>query len=251
MVNNDNITENKGWISEIVTAVITAFNKFISIFKNNGIIYSLVLMLIFILFHTLIVNPIRLDNLLEQRLQHQWEKEKKEEVEKKQENEDKRLKADELITPIMEELQAKYNLDRVILFEAHNNSTNIANLPFLFYSASYEVINIDDYDTDYISDSFQRQYTTNFLGNENFVMLQHKDYLYFNNLKNYKRNKSRLLVKMKRLSIDNVMLIPIHNKKQQPILLLVICNNNPINCDEVFDYLKPFLNQIMESLIVD
>lgn len=246
--------EEKNIIQNIITMVLTAianaFGKFVGIFKKNGLIYTVIVLAFFVLAYTLIINPIRIDKMLEERLEHQYLKEQKQTADDKQKNENKRIKADELITPILEEMQSKFKLDRVILFEAHNNSTNIASLPFLFYSASYEVIDIDNYDVDYIGDSFQRQYTANFLGNENIMMLQHRDYLYFNDIQNYKRNKSRLLIKLKRLWINNVMIIPIRDKKAQPIMLIVGCNNDNIDCDAVFEYLKPFLNQIGQSLIV-
>ncbi len=237
-------------ITTIFNALSNGFSKFVGVFKKNGLIYTMIVLIAFVLTYSLIINPIRIDKMLEERLQHQYEKEQREETTKKQADEDKRIKADELITPILEQLQEKFKLDRILLFESHNSTQNIKQMPFLFYSASYEVINIDDYDVDYIGDSFQRQYTANFLGNENIMMLQHRDYLYFNDIQNYKRNKSRLIIKLKRLGINNVQIVPIRDNKQQPIMLIVICNDSEINCADVYEYLKPFLNQIGQSLIV-
>ena len=238
-------------ISTLLTSLSTAFNKFVLTFKKNGLLYTTIILLLFILTFTLIINPIRIDSIVEEQIERHYDKTKDEEQKQKSENDVKRIKADEIITPLLEDIQSKFQLDRVILFESHNNTENISHCPFLFYSATYEVIDCDDYAIDYISDSFQRQYTSNFLCNEVMMMLKHKDYIYYDNLQNYNRNKSRLLIKLKRFDVKNAMLIPIIGKEGQVIMIIVVCNNDAINCDEVYKYLKPSLSQISQSLIIE
>lgn len=238
-------------ISTLLTSLSTAFNKFVLTFKRNGLLYTTIILLLFILTFTLIINPIRIDSIVEEQIEKHYDKTKDEEQKQKSENDVKRIKADEIITPLLEDIQSKFQLDRVILFESHNNTENISHCPFLFYSATYEVIDTDDYSIDYISDSFQRQYTSNFLCNEVMTMLKHKDYIYYDNLQNYNRNKSRLLIKLKRFDVKNAMLIPIIGKEGQVIMIIVVCNNDAINCDEVYKYLKPSLSQISQSLIIE
>ena len=238
-------------ISTLLTSLSTAFNKFVLTFKKNGLLYTTIILLLFILTFTLIINPIRIDSIVEEQIEKHYDMTKNEEQKQKSENDVKRIKADEIITPLLEDIQSKFNLDRVILFESHNNTENISHCPFLFYSATYEVIDCDDYAIDYISDSFQRQYTSNFLCNEVMTMLKHKDYIYYDNLQNYNRNKSRLLIKLKRFDVKNAMLIPIIGKEGQVIMIIVVCNNDAINCDEVYRYLKPSLSQISQSLIIE
>lgn len=238
-------------ITTLLTSLSTAFNKFVLTFKKNGLLYTTIILLLFILTFTLIINPIRIDNIVEEQIEKHYSQTKDEEQKQKSENDVKRIKADEIITPLLEDIQSKFQLDRVILFESHNNTENISHCPFLFYSATYEVIDCDDYEIDYISDSFQRQYTSNFLCNEVMTMLKHKDYIYYDNLQNYNRNKSRLLIKLKRFDVKNAMLIPIIGKEGQVIMIIVVCNNDAINCDEVYKYLKPSLSQISQSLIIE
>ena len=238
-------------ITTLLTSLSTAFNKFVLTFKKNGLLYTTIILLLFILTFTLVINPIRIDNIVEEQIEKHYSQTKDEEQKQKSENDVKRIKADEIITPLLEDIQSKFQLDRVILFESHNNTENISHCPFLFYSATYEVIDCDDYAIDYISDSFQRQYTSNFLATEVMTMLKHKDYIYFDNLQNYNRNKSRLLIKLKRFDVKNAMLIPIIGKEGQVIMIIVVCNNDAINCDEVYKYLKPSLSQISQSLIID
>ena len=242
-------------LNEIITTLLTslsaAFSKFVLTFKKNGLLYTTIILLLFILTFTLIINPIRIDSIVEEQIEKHYSQTKDEEQKQKSENDVKRIKADEIITPLLEDIQSKFQLDRVILFESHNNTENISHCPFLFYSATYEVIDCDDYAIDYISDSFQRQYTSNFLCNEVMTMLKHKDYIYYDNLQNYNRNKSRLLIKLKRFGIKNTMIIPIHSKEGQVIMLIVVCNNETIYCDTVFKYLKPSLSQISQSLIIE
>lgn len=238
-------------ITTLLTSLSTAFNKFVLTFKKNGLLYTTIILLLFILTFTLIINPIRIDSIVEEQIERHYDKTKDEEQKQKSENDVKRIKADEIITPLLEDIQSKFRLERVILFESHNNTENISHCPFLFYSATYEVIDCDDYSIDYISDSFQRQYTSNFLCNEVMTMLKHKDYIYYDNLQNYNRNKSRLLIKLKRFGVKNAMIIPIRSKEGQVIMLIVVCNNDAINCDEVYKYLKPSLSQISQSLIIE
>ena len=238
-------------ITTLLTSLSTAFNKFVLTFKKNGLLYTTIILLLFILTFTLIINPIRIDSIIEEQIEKHYDKTKDEEQKQKSENDVKRIKADEIITPLLEDIQGKFQLDRVILFESHNNTENIAHCPFLFYSATYEVIDCDDYAIDYISDSFQRQYTNNFLCNEVMTMLKHKDYLYYDNLQNYNRNKSRLLIKLKRFDVKNAMLIPICSKEGQVIMLIVVCNSEIIDCESVFKYLKPSLSQISQSLMIE
>lgn len=238
-------------ITTLLTSLSTAFSKFVLTFKRNGLLYTTIILLLFILTFTLIINPIRIDSIVEEQIEKHYDKTKDEEQKQKSENDVKRIKADEIITPLLEDIQSKFKLDRVILFESHNNTENIAHCPFLFFSATYEVINTDDYDVDYISDSFQRQYTNNFLCNEVMTMLRHKDYLYYDSLQNYNRNKSRLLIKLKKYGIRNVMIIPIRDSKGQVIMLTVVCNNEKIDCDDIFKYIKPSISQITQSLIIE
>lgn len=238
-------------ITTLLTSLSTAFNKFVLTFKKNGLLYTTIILLLFILTFTLIINPIRIDSIVEEQIEKHYDMTKNEEQKQKSENDVKRIKADEIITPLLEDIQSKFRLERVILFESHNNTENISHCPFLFYSATYEVIDCDNYSIDYISDSFQRQYTSNFLCNEVMTMLKHKDYIYYDNLQNYNRNKSRLLIKLKRFDVKNAMLIPIRSKEGQVIMLIVVCDNDAINCDEVYRYLKPSLSQITQSLIIE
>lgn len=242
---------NKGWFANILSSLSNTFGKFIALFKKNGILYTLLMMLLFIIFWTLIINPIRVNDIIEKRLEHQWEQELKQLEETKLAAEEKRYNADALITPIMEDIVEKFNVDRALLFEAHNSTSNICGIDFLFYSSTYEVINYDDYNLDYIGDNFQRQYISNMLGSEIMTMLSHKDYIYYNDLVNYRRNKSRLLTKLNKFGVQNVLIIPIKNNKQQPILLLVICNNNTMEAKTIYEYFKAFEKQIEQSLIAE
>lgn len=245
-------TDNdKGWFTNVLSSVSSTFSKFIILFKKNGILYTLLMMILFIVFWSLIINPIRVNDIIEKRLEHQWQKELKQVEETKQLAEEKRYNADALITPIMEDIVEKFNVDRALLFEAHNSTTNISGIDFLFYSSTYEVVNYDDYNLDYIGDNFQRQYISNMIGSELMTMLRHKDYLTYSNLSNYKRNKSRLLTKLNKFGVQNTLIIPIKNNKQQPILLLVICHNDKMDAKEIYEYFKQFEKQIEQSLIVE
>ena len=242
--------DNKGWFANVLSQLTKTFEVFIKIFKKNGVIWSLFFLILFVAFWSLIIYPVRIDTIIENRLNHQYIKEKTENQTEKIQAEQRRLEADALITPIMEDVVDKFNLDRILLLELHNNSKNISGIDFLFFSCTYEAINISDYDVEYIGDNLQRQYVNNMFGAEIITMLRHKEYLYYNHLTDYKRNK-RLFTKLNKLGCENVMLIPIKNSKQQPLLILCVGNRNEINSNEIYNYIKPFLQQIEQSLITE
>ena len=124
-------------ITTLLTSLSTAFNKFVLTFKKNGLLYTTIILLLFILTFTLIINPIRIDSIVEEQIERHYDMTKNEEQKQKSENDVKRIKADEIITPLLEDIQSKFQLDRVILFESHNNTENISHCTFLFYSATY------------------------------------------------------------------------------------------------------------------
>ena len=239
---------DKGWFATLMEQLTKAFEKFIKIFKKYGVLTSIIFMALFICFWSLIIYPVRLDNIIEDRLQHQWEKEKEHIETEKSNSEEMRIKANEIISPLMEDIVDKFKVDRCLLFELHNNSKNISAIDFLFFSCTYEAININDYKLDYIGDNLQRQYVNNMFGAEIITMLKHKDYLEYSNLCEYKRNK-RLLTKLHKFGAENVMLVPIRNDKQQPVIIICICNKDAIVYNKVYEYIKPFINQIQQTLI--
>jgi hypothetical protein len=71
-------------------------------------------------------------------------------------------------------LLERLNADRVIISEFHNSVANIGNLHFAYFSATYEAIDTDDPNVEYISDRYQNINTslfkiTNYVYVHNFL----------------------------------------------------------------------------------
>ena len=61
-------------ISTLLTSLSTAFNKFVLTFKKNGLLHTTIILLLFILTFTLIINPIRIDTIVEEQIEKHYDK---------------------------------------------------------------------------------------------------------------------------------------------------------------------------------
>ncbi len=89
--------ESKGWIGNVLSSVSTSFNKFIAIFKKNGLLYSLLMMLIFIIFWCFFIHPININDIVQKQLENQITNQK----EQTQQAIERRYKADEIVGDII------------------------------------------------------------------------------------------------------------------------------------------------------
>ena len=243
-------TDNsKGWFANVLSSVSTTFSKFIAIFKKNGVLYTILMMILFIIFWSLIINPIRVNDIIEKRLEHQWQIEKEHITQEKEQAENRRIEIDQLINPMLDDAVEKFKVDRIMLFEFHNGTKAInSNLDFLYSSCSYESINLDDNKIENISDNFQRQYNSQFLSRQIITTLKHKDYIAIDSISNYKRNDSRLITKLSKNKINKLMIIPIVNATKITALI-VVANRKEFDEMEIYNFMKPFIQQIEQNII--
>lgn len=230
----------------IVTIVTNAFDSFVKVFKKNGVATVSYILILFMFFYAFIINPVNINSIVEKALIENRNNIKTD----KDNSVQKRMAADEVLIPVMEDIAEREDVSRVLLFEKHNNSQNISGIDFLFLSSTYECISPDDIELDYIGDSFQRQYVTNFLGKEILGLLKYKKYLYYNHIEDCNHTNHRLLHKLRRFDAKSVMLIPFLNDNKQPLLILaVISNKGEIDYNEIYNKLKPFESNIKQSLM--
>lgn len=241
---------NKGFFNNVIDSIVNGYEKFIKIIKKHGLGYSILIMILFIIFWTLIINPIRFNNIIEDRLKSHTEQVNQEETEKVEELIERRYKANEICGDIMSKLLFKFNANRVLLLEKHNSVKSLGNVDFLYLSCSLEMLDTHNPDTDYISEDLQRQMTVNLLGNDVIGLLKHSKYLYYNNLQDYKRNQCRLLNKLKEAGEKEALIYPFCDKNHRPILILVVCGDN-LNVKEILDYIDEFNKQITDLLIFE
>ena len=236
----------KGIISTVIESIVGGFERMIEAIKKNGKVTASFTLLIFILLYSIIINPIRINKILEDRFSNHYTYEQKQ----KQMLIDRRYEANEIVGDIMSKLLYKFNANRVLLLEKHNSICSLGNVDFLFLSCTLEMIDFNNQGIDYMSDNLQRQMTVNLLGNEMIGMLKHSKYVYFKDLQSYNKYDCKLLYKLKEAGEKEVILFPFCDKSHRPLLIMAVCGEN-LNCEEIVDYIDEFSKQITDLLIFD
>lgn len=242
--------QDKGLFNNILDSVVNGYEKMIKTIKKHGILYSIFVMVLFIILWTLIINPIRLNNIIEERLKYQWQQTQQEQVEQKQELIDRRYQANEVVGDIMTKILYKFKANRVMLLEKHNSVQSLGNVDFLYLSCSLEMIDLNNPETDYISQDLQRQMTVNLLGSDVIGLLKHSKYLFYDDLQNYNKSQCRLLNKLKKQGEKQALIIPFSDAKHRPLLIMVICGDN-LNAKEIYSYVEDYSKQITDLLIFE
>lgn len=235
--------QNKSWYSSVIETIANSYTKVLEAVKKHGMMVSLFVMVLFVLLWSLIINPIRFNDMIEMQWKHHIENEKN----VKDVMVQRRYDADEVVGGIMTNIMDKYKANRIILLEKHNSVQSLGNVDFLYLSCTMEQIDITRDEMDYISDDLQRQIVPNLLGNQMINLLRHRPYLYYN-LENYKRSECRLLMKLKKIGEREVLMIPFSDKNNRPLLIMVICGDN-LNVDGIVNYVDGYKKQISDLLI--
>lgn len=247
---NNNNTNNPKWTEEtksgFIEGIVRAFDGFVGTFKKNGLATVSFILVLFMILYSFVLHPIDINSIVTKALQQS----KLEEMEQKQRSIQQRLQSDKIMLNMMDELTSNYGVDRAMLFELHNSTQNISGIEFLYMSCSYEVLNPNDYDIEYVADSFQKQYLTQFVGNESYNKLKHTDYLYFSNLEDYHRSNYRLIAKLRHFGANSVMLIPFVDGKNMPLLILVLVSDSKeMDAQKIYNYVKSFRTSIEANLM--
>lgn len=242
--------EDKGLFNNIIDSVISGLEKLIKLIKKHGILYTILIMVIFIVFWTLIINPIRLNNIIEERLRHQYELSQQAQADNHQELINRRYEANEIVNDIMAKILFKFKANRVLLLEKHNSVSSLGNVDFLYLSCTLELIDLNNTETDYISEDLQRQMTVNLLGNDVIGLLKHSKYLFYDDLQHYNKSQCRLLNKLKKQGEKQALIIPFCDKNHKPLLIMVICGDN-LNVKEIYNYVEDYSKQITDLLIFE
>lgn len=238
----------KGFFNNIIDSLVSGYEKLIKIFKKHGLLYSILLMVIFIAFWTLIINPIRIDRIIENRLEKQQEQQIEKVKEATELNIQKREKANFFVADLMVKTMKKFKgIDRILLLELHNGSQNINGIDFLYSSATYELVNDTISNPIYLYDDLQKQTNLNLLGSY-IQTLMHTDYIYFDNITHEKTNQFRLLRKIKNGDDNEAIIFAFKDKNHRPIILLTISGEN-LPLDQIVEYVDQFKTQIEELLI--
>lgn len=239
--------------SGFVNSIISGFDKFVKVFKKHGMLTVTFILILFLIFYSFILHPLDVNQIVTDTL-HREEKIK---VEQKEEHMQQRLESDKMINELMDDVMDRYNeVNRIIVFEAHNSTTNISNVPFLYYSAIYEKINTKDitgedvYSLDYVNDIFQKQNISNFIGNNIFQQLKHSHYLYFHNLENYHKTEYRFISKMRDIvGSESIMIIPCISGDLPQVLIVISSKEPELPVKDLYDTISKYIPQIEKNLM--
>lgn len=209
--------EKQTIIGTIIGTITTAFSKFVGVVKRNGVAISTYCTLLLIIIYSIIINPINLEHIIET-LQ-------KNDIKEHSKSIDKRLLADQLVPPILENIRLKYGLDRVCLMEMHNSTESINRVSFLYMSLVYEQYDFTNDSIMSVSDSYQQQRTSEYY--EIFSEIAKQGYLYIGNIKNYNGSvASRLTKKLIHNGSNSIFIIPL-TKNNRIDAMLVMTSRKP------------------------
>lgn len=184
----------------LLTTITTAFSKFVGVIKKNGVAVTTYGVLLLIVLYSVVVNPINIEKILNER----------EIDDKKQhvESVEKRLMADQLVPPILENIRLKFGLDRVCLLEMHNSTQNINHVSFLYMSLTYEQYDFANDSIMSVADSYQSQRTSEYY--DVFETMYKQGYVYIEDLENYNgKLGNKLCRKMLANGAKSVFIVPL------------------------------------------
>lgn len=246
MNKDDNTHYNDAnWYSSVLNGIAGALSKFVGIFKKNGLVFCTFVMVLFVSCYTLIINPIRVDKIVEKRFETVYQTERDKEAQTIQ----RRLKADEIVGDIMTRLIDKFpSIHRCLILEAHNSLKSLQNVDFLYYSCTMEMLTPNSRHLVYLSEDLQRQMRVNLIGNNMINTLKHRDYLMYDNVSECKHPDHRLIHKIASTGDNEAMFIPFLNESNEPVILLVISGDELPSAD-IIDYVNEFKKQIEACLM--
>lgn len=242
MANNEKFS----WYNIALNSIGNVASKFIGAFKKNGFLLSFGAMMVFILVYSVVINPIRIDRILEKK----FAEEKEKVIEETELSMQKRLLADEMIGNIMTKMVDRYeNVHRVLLLEAHNSIQNRNGIHFAYFSATAEMLTNNSRTFYYLSEDLQRQQRNTLIGIEMINTLKHREYVYYPNIKLCKHPQHRLIHKIADNSDDNELIIyPFLNKSNEPIILIVV-SGNELPIDDIVSFINDYRKNIEECLM--
>lgn len=232
------------WINKILAGLTNTLSKFVSIFKKNGFVYSLLAMLALVCFYTLIINPIRVDKIVEKRLESMYQTEKTKEAE----SVNKRIEADRILGNIMSKIVEKFpEVQRILLLESHNSVKTLTGTDILYMSCTMEMLTPNSLHLTYLSEDLQRQIRHSLLG-QMLNSLKYKPYIYYPDVKSCNHPDHKILWKLKQTGDKEALLIPYLDKEDNVQIVMIISGEN-LPVDDIVDYTTTFRKQIEACLM--
>ena len=233
------------WVVNILNGIAGAAGKLIKTFKTHGVAVSAFVLLLLVCAYTLIINPIRIDKIVEQRFETMYQTEKTKEAESMQ----RRIQADEIVGDIMTKMIDRFpNIHRCLLLEAHNSLKSLQNVDFLYYSCTTEMLTPNSRHFNYLSEDLQRQMRVNLIGQNMVNTLKHRAFIFYDSISDCKHPDHRLIHKLANAGDNQCLIIPFTNESNEPVILLVI-SGDELPTEEIIDYVNDFKKQIEACLM--
>lgn len=239
---NKDADKESGWYANVLGGITNALGKFVGIFRKHGFVYSALAMVLFVSCYTLIINPIRVDKIVEKRFEKMYQTEKQKEAE----NVQNRIKADEIIGGIMTEIVDKFpEVQRILLLESHNSIRTTTSKDILFMTATMEMLTPNSRHFEYVSEDLQKQIRHNLMGGI-LNTLKYRDYIYYDSVQNCVHPEHRLLIKLKSVGDKEALLIPF--KQDDMVQSVLVITGGKLPVDDIINYVNMFKSQIERTL---
>lgn len=237
--------DNKETRGDLMTKIVDAFDKFTGIFSKHGKFWVICLMFLFLIFYAFILNPININHVVEKLLeQRQTDREF---IEDK--GFQKRLQADRVLMPILNDIvEDNDSIQRAIIFEMHNGTISKGRVDLLYLSATFETIDSDNIELDLIGDYFQKQPLNSLFAN-GLDNIMYKKYMYFSDLTKTREGTSRFAKKFYKLGVNSVMLIPIKDENDVPLIILVLASEYQFNAEQEYQKIAPLIANLKNILM--
>lgn len=223
--------------------MVSAFGKMVGYIKKNGIICSTYTLVLFAVLYNLIVSPIDLNNLAIKIAENNT----KENIAAHKESMEKRVRVDELMPSILENIKNHYGLDRVIVLEMHDGTETLNGIAFNYLSATYECINEMNDSIDYVADMYQKQHASSY--GELLQMLRKKNFIYYYDLKEYQQmGFNRVIKKMYNNGTQSIMMVALKKYNNLYGVLCLSSSKPTMDTEKIESTIKPYIKQIDELL---
>ena len=249
MEQDKNTNEKKTWITEVLCGIVDGFNKMLGGVKKHGVMLSFFTVIILLILWSLIINPIHLNEMIEHQFYHYIEQQKTNSKNETEVSIERRENANYFVSELMFNIIRKYkSVNRVLLLEKHNGTSNLKGVDFLYSSCTYELLNNGLENPIYLYDDLQRQTNINLLGVNFIQTLKHTDYLYFNDLIKQGSNESRLLRKLNQAGDHEAIIFSFKDASHRPLIMLIVGGDN-LDETDITEYVIQFKKQIEEMLM--
>lgn len=219
----------------LLGSLASAFSKFVGVVKRNGVAVSTYCTLLIIIIYSVIINPLNLEHIISNM--------QKNDIQAHKESVDKRLLADQLIPPILENIRLKYNLDRVCLMEMHNSTENINKVSFLYMSMIYEQYDFTNDSIMSISDYYQKQRTSEYY--DIFNEIDKNGFVYIEDMENYNGNlAARLCRKIVHNGSKSMFIVPLTKNGRIDAMLVLTSRKSTMNTQEIGGHISGYIEKL-------